>query len=316
MIAGEVQSVNSTKILVAPLYENVDSKLPPVRSNSIFSLTHADAPPPPTRQLTVYCNQVNMTSEAGLMILPFPTGESRNTTETAGCEFYDLSSYKDLFTHLHYHCWEASYYAKGMEKATNSLSVDEDTWTPLKVHEVGSYQASIVPTFKDFSRIRQDVFVIKPELQQFLQQQYPHSFSFVVCQLKKSAKYHPFAYMHNMLPSGKLFIPTVHWHEHSVSHEMEKPFLATSRTLPQPQRFTTDWDHEIYCFNSTLTQPPRAFQVGQLASLENLVYDRSRNRLQLEKLPQQIRHLNHVSAYKIKHYSYNHDLQADLKPVV
>ncbi len=105
IISNQVETVAKTKILVA-----------------VKPLTN--------RQLTVYSNSVNNTTDGNAMILPVPFP---NTVT-----FHDLSDYKDIFTD----CAKCIMKPKGPSKSYFSNGISTNS-APLKVFEVGSYQVSL-----------------------------------------------------------------------------------------------------------------------------------------------------------------------------
>lgn len=193
-----------------------------VKNTSIMAV-----PLPDRRQLTVYSNEVGASTH-GAMILPVPNNGG-------AIELVDLSRYPDMFKRL-----DATKHIK-----MKSLGVPRGL---LQVHDVGSYRASIVPGVADLDRLDANEFHLTPEVLAFVLATYGHpaqhqSFSFVVCKLAQAeTKYHPFGYRHDMLKSGDLFIPTMHYHtdQNGAQH--------------------TDWDHSIYLWNCELRQAPHGFQ--------------------------------------------------------
>lgn len=214
LISGQVVRVAKTRIFVAPM--------------------KTKSPRGFLRQLTVYSNYV-ATKSGGAMILPFPSNEDSNDA-MRGCQFFDLSGYKNLFEDLDLLCWP--------KRKSRSVSLTKTLDNSLQVYQVGSYQ-SVIPNVEDFTRLHQS-FQINPELVRFMQHTYPYQFSFVVCQLEKEKEYHPFAYVHDTIHTGGLFIPTMHWHQHQAD---SPPHV--------------DWDHCIYMSNCRLNHPPRQFLQSQ-----------------------------------------------------
>ncbi len=210
-------------------------------------------------QLTIYSNQVALGKNSGAMVLPFPKSP---------CKLVDLSDYDTLFAELEL-LWP------------RLLSLGK---SKLAVEQVGSYKASIVTDIADFDQLS-DIFVIDPQMKEFLIKQYPKDFSFVVCLLDQDKKYHPFAYLHGRSTPNLLFIPTMHYHQHSVGDPVHP-----------------DWDHKIYVVNAKMTDVPTAFLV-----LEN---DGSLIRYP-DKLS--IPAIKSITGYKIsphQHYRKNHDMFA------
>ena len=265
IIQGEVKHVSNTKIFVAPLIDG--------------------------RQLTVYCNEVSMgknNTQNLAMILPFPK---------SNCEFFDLSDYSNLFEDLNYIInWPKANSTR--ESQASSLHTYSNN---LKVFKVGSYSASIVPSIADFSRIDQNIFTLNPKIFSFLSEMYEKDYSFVVCQLDIDKKYHPFGYIHMPLPSGQLFVPTMHYHDHGIDGlTLSTPFVTENKSSG-PSILNVDWDHEIYVWNRPLQVIPPYFLSGW--GNQVLPY------LSVDKLPINIEPSKMIYGYKIgKDYHNNHDL--------
>jgi hypothetical protein len=266
IIQGQTESIAKTKILVAPLQDGKS-------------------------QLTVYCNTVSLKTKGGAMILPFPQGD---------CDLVDLSAYATLFKDLNRLCWPVtkSRGFRGMTLSTNSLS------DSLEVKQVGSYKASVVPGLEDFSRLRKDVFVVDPKVYEFLGTKYPEGYGFVVCQLDQNKEYHPFGYTHSKLPDGRMFVPTMHYHDHGSSDEksntMYRPPSWRHRAQTPPGE-VAEWDHEIYTWNTPLGFVDPSFQQHQnLYPVERALH--------LEKLPPSLCRPAVIFGYKIQDYYQNHDL--------
>eukprot|EP01102_Stenamoeba_stenopodia_P005525 TRINITY_DN1628_c0_g2_i1.p2 TRINITY_DN1628_c0_g2~~TRINITY_DN1628_c0_g2_i1.p2 ORF type:complete len:313 (-),score=74.98 TRINITY_DN1628_c0_g2_i1:1881-2819(-) len=100
---------------------------------------------------------------------------------------------------------------------------------PLKVHRVGSYQVSVVPSKEDFELLDKDVFMLDSNVAKLFSDKYSTDFAFVVCKLvNNGATYHPIGYISPRLrDEGALFIPTYHFHG-------------------KPDDKKADWDHAIY----------------------------------------------------------------------
>ncbi len=172
-----------------------------------------------TRQLVIYTNTVDSPLE-NAMILPVPNPLS--------VELLNFKHYKDIFEDCN-KCFkhiDDHRYDSGMRSLYASASLPHRP--PLPVYTVGSYQASIVPSFDDFDRLNMKILRVNPQVFTLLKDTYDSSFGFIVCQLRTgSHQYHPFAYTHNIHSSRLLFTPTLHYH------------LGESSV-------TADWDHTIY----------------------------------------------------------------------
>jgi hypothetical protein len=98
---------------------------------------------------------------------------------------------------------------------------------PLKVHNVGAFEGSFVPTINDFDRLDAR-FQFPPGTLGVMQRMY-QDYSFAVFKLKpgRNQKVHPMAFKFHSRYDDRIFYPTVHIH---------------NGTFPEVERF----DHAIY----------------------------------------------------------------------
>lgn len=233
------------------------------------------------RQLTIYSNKI-VTEKDNAMILPVPNPQS--------VSFVDLSDYTSIFDDF-----QRSFIKRltlsntSKSRGFPSMNCVNDT---LAVHNVGSYQASIVPSLSDFNKLDKSIFTINPEVFTILQKNYSSTFGYIVCKLKKGTHaYHPFAYTHdtymienqfslmdlfyNKQKKPLLFIPTRHYHTHvHFSHKNNN------------SEFVDDWDHIIYTSNANLHTSARNNAIG--SSDNNYDYINSKN-VKWDKLPEEYR---------------------------
>ncbi len=169
------------------------------------------------RQFIVYSMTVNMAKPLA-MVLPIPI---KKGSDEKAVRFIDLKDYQNFFGDLD------SGFPRPLP--TNSI-VFGDSAVPASAHilevvQVGNFEASFVPTVKDFNRLDQR-FQLPPEL--FAKMPDYQHFGFVVFKLKPGSQtVHPMAFE---FPSAqeKLFFPTVHIHDGKV-HARAK------------------FDHVLYC---------------------------------------------------------------------
>ncbi len=144
------------------------------------------------------------------MLLPIPVRQPANESSV---RFIDLEDYEDFFEALN----------TGFPvRARFSIACGGFDVTAAKdsliVQEVGSYEASFVPTLDDFDRL-DERFVLPHEIWD----QIPRykDFGFAVFQLKDgNRKPHPMAFEFETRNEQELFFPTVHIHDGEV-HENE-----------------------------------------------------------------------------------------------
>jgi hypothetical protein len=195
IILGEVHRVSKTKLFVLANKEK-------------------------TRQMTFYSNVVG-TPDENMMVLPVPgNGQIELHRIHYDKMFYDLETSVSKIHRdppLHY--------------LTRSLSASASPRETLQVFHHGSYLVSIAPQLEDLYRLDTTIFDMTSKLFQFFAKHYNREFSYICCVLKPGTKeYEPLCYSHPLHSSGKLFVPTLHYHNHGGNIHTE----------------SADWDHMIY----------------------------------------------------------------------
>lgn len=187
-----------------------------VSKTKLFVLANKDK----SRQMTFYSNVVG-TPQQNMMILPVPNGD---------IELHRIH-YKSMFDDLKRSV--TSIYREPVHNyATRSFSLTASIPRErLEVFNHGSYLVSIAPQIEDLFRLDESVFQFTPELFEFFAAHYNREFSYICCILKPGTKeYEPLCYSHEIHSSGRLFVPTLHYHNHGGRIETD----------------TADWDHMIY----------------------------------------------------------------------
>ena len=161
------------------------------------------------------------------MVLPLPV---KFGTDERGVSFIDLSGYAEFFDDLlkgfPVIVWAGE--SRSASTFTNSLPAK------LEVVKVGSFEASFVPTIKDFSRLDERFRISDSAWKQLPDYQ---DFGFAVFKLKAGeSKIHPMAFSFPRKDPKTLFFPTVHIHDGKV-HSRAK------------------FDHALYCQPSELERP-------------------------------------------------------------
>ncbi len=179
------------------------------------------------RQFLVYSMTVNAEKELAMVLpLPVQTGTDENDVN-----FIDLSGYPEFFVDLnkgfpvpasggwHFGC-----------AATRSVPAA----TPLKVVRVGNFEASFVPTMKDFARLDERFRISEAAWEKLPRYA---DYGFAVFKLKSGeAKIHPMALSFPRRNPKSLFFPTVHIHDGEVHARAE-------------------FDHTLYCQPGELERP-------------------------------------------------------------
>ena len=195
----------------------------------------------PNFQLTVYQNKVHNQSPKNAMIIAVPSPST--------VRIHNLSSARDLFTRLHSFFTpivvEEIYYF-------NMKSADDEIRQPakLKVERVGDYNVSLVPSMADLKRVDDSYFLLSDGVIQALSI-YPSSWGFLVFGLSDesthSRKYSPFAFSHELPYPDQLYIPTLHYHEHTRVITQDSKFDVMKKVI-RPQGVLADWNHDIYVY--------------------------------------------------------------------
>lgn len=259
-----------------------------------------------TRQLTVYSNSVMTDKEGNVMILPVPYPES--------VKFIDLSKYTKIFKDLQ-RSFEEEEMSLDLGFATNSVKYRG--YVPTI--DVGSYRISLCHSYQDLDRINPTEFgIVQNHIKKILTKYYERC-GFIVCKLRPGRKvdYHPLAYSHQIMSNSKLFVPTRHQHNHGkdggsmfgrFAQISQGPGFgmagAMSNINESPENFQeedeSDWDHEIYSFNTTE-------ECGNCSLEDDHIYLKSHLVKGFRFGP-----VNSFRKYEISGYFKNRDLYFDL----
>jgi hypothetical protein len=171
------------------------------------------------RQLLAY--QMRFSTAADLaMILPLPVPAG---THDGAVRFIDLEGYPDFFDQLKSGFPEPPSRSRWNNPFGKTAAA---TPAPLPVEQVGNFEASFVPSVRDFARL--DARFRMPDGVWDRLPQY-RSFGFAVFKLKKDAHtVHPMAFEFPRAAGTTLFFPTVHIHDGTVHAEAY-------------------FDHSLYC---------------------------------------------------------------------
>ena len=146
------------------------------------------------------------------MILPLPV---KTPAAESSIQFIDPSKYGSFFKDL-----ALAFPPKAMPKSRSwSLGVESAVANSIKVHKVGNFIASFVPTVDDFDRL--DEQFVLPKSTWDLIPEYS-DYGFAVFQLSELVgKPHPIAFEFKTRSTDKLFFPTMHIHDGEV-HKREE----------------------------------------------------------------------------------------------
>ncbi len=145
------------------------------------------------RQVLVYSMALTASTDVAMVLpLPVPPGSAEQAVR-----FIDLSAYPEFFDDMNQAFYRESFGAA----------------SPLRVHEVGSFEASFVPTRHDFSRLDAR-FRLPDDVWQALPGY--DDWGFAVFKLRPMARpmnVHPMAFDFPRRNPCELFFPTVHVHQ-------------------------------------------------------------------------------------------------------
>jgi hypothetical protein len=175
-------------------------------------------PAPRGGQLLVYSMTFSAAGELA-MVLPLPVAPGAGEDAV---RFINLEKYDAFFSDMQRGFPEDPPFLE----ATLSMDLPPVAASILKVHDVGSFEASFVPTFADFARL-DPRFRLPEQAWSALPQQ--RTYGFAVFKLKQHAgTVHPMAFEFPRRDPDQLFFPTLHIHDGRVH--------ATAR-----------FDHLLYC---------------------------------------------------------------------
>jgi hypothetical protein len=183
------------------------------------------------RQFLVYSMTLNAKEELA-MVLPLPV---KAGTDEKGVDFIDLSEYPDFFSDLRKAF--PTMLTRGLsDKITNSVAPA----SKLEVIKVGSFEASFVPTVKDFSRLDE-----RFRLPAGTWDKLPDyaDFGFAVFKLKSgNSKIHPMAFSFPRREPKQLFFPTVHIHDGKVHDKADFDHALFVQPHDHEPLQTRDWE--------------------------------------------------------------------------
>lgn len=196
----------------------------PVRlvcATKIFARGLADG-----RQMLAYAMSVELDEELA-MVLPLPVPPSPGDDAV---EFINLEGYDALFDDLN-----KAFPVMLAASAPQARGYGPPVQSALVVHDVGDYEASFVPTMKDFARL-DERFRMPAGVWEHLPTYAEYGFAvFKLKPGKNRQKVHPMAFTFPRREPSALFLPTVHVHD---------------GTVPETARF----DHALYCQPSPLLE--------------------------------------------------------------
>jgi hypothetical protein len=196
------------------------------------------------RQYLVYQMEFSAAQDLAMILpLPVPTG-----TPERAVRFINLEAYPQFFADM-----RSDFPNLERTRSTNSFGPVAAS-APLEVVNVGSFDASFVPSRKDFSRL--DARFRLPDGVWDNLPQYG-AYGFAVFKLKKTAQtVHPMAFEFPRADPAHLFFPTVHIHDGQV----------------HPQ---ATFDHALYCQGADGAKPLKGWRESQRLTRQFMDIDRA-----------------------------------------
>ncbi|HYE04545.1 MAG TPA: hypothetical protein VEL07_03400 [Planctomycetota bacterium] len=185
------------------------------------------------RQILIY--QMRVTArEPVAMVLPLPVPAE---TGDDAVRFIDLGGYPEFFADLDAGFPKRQVRARGHQGF--DLFGGEEA-KPLRVHVVGSFVASFVPTRADFARLDAR-FRLPDDVWSGLGKY--DDFGFAVFQLSAGeVATHPMAFEYPRREAGALFFPTTHVHDGTVPEDAEFDHALYCQPIEGERFAITGWD--------------------------------------------------------------------------
>lgn len=193
-------------------------------------------------QLIVYSADVDSLTSSNAFILPV-YNPGNNAYKIIPLDFSELGSFFYDVDSI-FEKWYPKMLSKGLRSFENTF--DSTNSSPLKVHTVGDYKFSIMPSKKDFNRIDRSILNVNPSAKVSIDV-HTNDYSFIVCQFFQSGKLNisPFAYLCQAASDYTQVVPTIHGHPHD---EIEVPGMRSMFFSHKPNfEEKSDFDHTIYC---------------------------------------------------------------------
>lgn len=199
IISGPIMSVSDVKILVGSVYP---AKIVQRRDKTTNQIKKFKIPNGQPMQLTIYSNQIvkNLLREQCCMIIPFP-----QMARTRRFKILNISNYDEIFRDFN------TFFKENKPLKTDGIKWD--TWdddediTDINKNE---YEPKVVSNFIELFRNKEKLHISNQTLS-YVKQFYSENFSFIVCPITITSSFKPLAFIHELMPDGKLFVPTRHF---------------------------------------------------------------------------------------------------------
>jgi hypothetical protein len=183
------------------------------------------------RQILIYRMNVDADTDVA-MVLPIPTAAGSHEDAV---HFIDLKDCPEFFP-IVWSAWPRPAAAPAAGQARRTLGFSPP---PLKVQQVGAFEASFVPIIADFERLDE-----RFRLPAGIWEKLPlyRTFGFVVFKLKAgNLSIHPMAFSFPRADARTLFFPTVHIHDGMVHERAEFAHSLVMQTESPSASVPHDW---------------------------------------------------------------------------
>jgi hypothetical protein len=183
------------------------------------------------RQFLVYSMTLKAKEDLA-MVLPLPVKAGSDENAVA---FIDLKDYANFFTDV-----ASGFPVFLTNSADDTRTRSAATKSKLEVVTVGNFEASYVPTVKDFTRL-DERFRLPPGTWEALPAY--RKYSFAVFKLKPGAvTIHPMAFSFPRADASSLFFPTVHIHDGKVHAKATFAHSLYCQTGAEEELALLDWE--------------------------------------------------------------------------
>ena len=221
------------------------------------------------RQLLVYAMHVSARNDLAMILpLPVPAGAAEDAVR-----FIDLEGYKEFFEDMLKGFPEPVSRGGWLPKAE---SVPAAAKAPLAVVDVGDFEASFVPTVKDFSRL--DARFRLPEQTWDALPAYK-AYGFAVFKLKKDvSRPHPMAFEFPRADAKRIFFPTVHIHDGKVHDEAMFDHVLYCQKREGERLSLPDWrESDLPAANFMQVQKTQGLVVGPAHCYQKKIVGKRKN---------------------------------------
>jgi hypothetical protein len=330
IISGPAIKVSNVQILVGRIFP---AKVIERIDKTTKQLKRFKVPDGPPMQLTVLSNYIEKESsrEVVSLILPFPMQQ-----KSRRFKILNLQSYEEIFSDF-----SQFFNSKPLD---NGDGVNWDTWNDdedIKEYHNDKYETQVIASFSVLARYQQQL-CLSDALLTSIKQYYSHGYGFIICAAGRSAKFYPLAYIHELMPGDKLFVPTRHLHGHGrasqfdshtttsrfeetgeeltehmqqvlliedkyINHKLKRATIASHAT-----QIKNDWDHTIFVVNHDIGANTMFanHSINLEPGKQNMI-DKYKNFIKIANLPKEITFNGIVSVFKISvrpTYKINHDI--------